>query len=87
MARLIDHLRRVTLPRPPGSLDVIYFNPEAGRLWSEQPGAHLLWSRVLPMSPEDAAADPFAHVDDLCEAYRWSVAAEPAKVQQRAPTT
>ena len=87
MARLIEHLRRCVPRRPPDAIDVIYFNPEAGRLWSEQPGAHLLWSRVLPMSPEDAAADPFAHEDDLCEAYRWSAETEPAKVQPRPPTT
>lgn len=87
MARLIAHLRMCAVDRPPGSIDVLYFNPETGALWTEQPDSYLLWRRVLPMSPEDAAADPYAHADDLCEAYRWGGESEPAKVSQRAPTT
>ncbi len=71
MARLVARLRGAMRDRPDGSLDVIYFNPEAGELWRDEPGVRLLWSRVLPMSDEDAAADPVAHEDDLCEAYRW----------------
>lgn len=71
MARLIARLRGEMRERPAGGLDVIYFNPEAGALWREQAEVRLLWSRVLPMSVEDAAADPVANPDDLCEAYRW----------------
>ncbi len=71
MARLIARLRETMRERWAGSFDVIYFNPEAGQLWREQAEVRLLWSRVLPMSAEDAGADPVANPDDLCEAYRW----------------
>lgn len=71
MARLIAHLRTARGERPPATLDIIYFNPEAAHLWSQQPGVRLLWSEVLAMSAEDTAADPVANPDDRCDAYRW----------------
>ncbi len=78
--RLINHLRS----QQPASLDIIYFNPEAAALWLNQPEIRLLWSEVLPMSPEDAAADPVANPDDLCHGYRWTRPPnEPAEVQPR----
>lgn len=93
MARLIARLRGVMRDRPGGSLDVIYFNPEAGELWRKQPEVRLLWSRVLPMSAADTAADPVANPDDFCEGYRWERASEPGlnlepeKVQAVRPGT
>jgi hypothetical protein len=53
-------------------LDIIYFNPEAGDLIERHPGFVRLWTEVLPMSREDAAADWLAGEDDLCSAYRWT---------------
>lgn len=71
MARLITRLSTAVRKRPPATLDIIYFNPEAAELWTQEPGVHQLWSKILPMSPEDAAADPIANPDDRCNAYRW----------------
>ena len=76
--RLVQNLRA----QQPAALDLLYFNPEAAALWLAQPEVRLLWSRVLPMTPDDAAADPFANPDDLCHAYRWTTPpSEPAEVQ------
>lgn len=73
MARLISHLRCTLRARASGPLDIIYFNPEAGGLWVTEPGVRQLWSEVLPMTPEDAAADPIANPDDRCDGYRWQL--------------
>ncbi len=74
MKDLLTHLTAALRHRPPGWADVIYFNPETAALWARFPQFRQVWSAVLAMSPEDAAADPFANPDDLCNGYRWQPA-------------
>ncbi|WP_158943615.1 class I SAM-dependent methyltransferase [Granulicella sp. S190] len=68
--RLIERLETEFANRP-GSLDVIYFNPESGELFESHPGFKLLWSGTVELSDEDAAADHVASPDDLCSIFRW----------------
>jgi SAM-dependent methyltransferase len=68
--KLIERLESQFAARP-GSLDIIYFNPESGDLFEAHPGFELLWSGTVPMSEEDTAADSVASPEDLCSVFRW----------------
>jgi SAM-dependent methyltransferase len=68
--RLIESISTEFAARP-GSLDLIYFNPEAGHLLDTHEGFELLWTGSIPMSEEDTAVDYVASADDLCSFYRW----------------
>ncbi|MDQ2834242.1 MAG: class I SAM-dependent methyltransferase [Acidobacteriota bacterium] len=69
--RLIDNIEAQFADRP-GTLDLIYFNPECGDLLDARPGFELLWSGTVPLSQEDAAVDSVASPEDLCSVYRWT---------------
>jgi hypothetical protein len=68
--RLIERIETDFASRP-RMLDLIYFNPECGELLEAHGGFELLWTGTVPMSEEEAAADPIASPDDLCSVYRW----------------
>ncbi len=56
----------------PGSLDILYFNPESADLFAAHSGFELLWTGPLPASEEDTAADPLLSPNDLCSLIRWT---------------
>jgi SAM-dependent methyltransferase len=70
LERLIERIETDFASRPK-MLDLIYFNPEGGGLLEAHGGFKQLWTGVVPMSEEDAAADRVASADDLCSVYRW----------------
>ena len=70
MELLVAHLSEQLKGRS-DSLEVIYFNPEAGQAFERHPGFRRIWTEIFPMSQEDTVADPYAGEDDLCSTYRW----------------
>ncbi len=81
LARLIQRIEEAFAQRP-GELDLLYVNAEFEGLLAQHPGFERLWSRSMPMSPEDAAFDRLigssdsavqygATGDEICSAWRW----------------
>jgi SAM-dependent methyltransferase len=69
VARLIDHLVHTFASRP-NQLDILYFTPDADPLFAAHPAFTTLWTRSIPISPQDAAAELPISVIDRCTAYR-----------------
>ena len=53
-----------------GTVDVIYQNAQAEKEFRRRPELRLLWREALPLSDEDARADPVATAEDVTCAYR-----------------
>jgi SAM-dependent methyltransferase len=70
MKELIERIE-IDFAARPRMLDLIYFNPEAGKLLETHRGFELLGTRTVEMSDEDAASDLVASPQDLCSVYRW----------------
>jgi len=69
MQHFVDRLAALSQSHPT-PIDIIYVHPLHGDLILAIPGASLLWSKQIPHSSEDAAADIFANRYDLCSLYR-----------------
>ena len=69
--RLLDRIQASFGGRA-GLLDIVYFNPESADAFAAHGGFELMWSGVIAMSAEDAAADLVASPDDQCHLYRWT---------------
>jgi SAM-dependent methyltransferase len=70
-ARLIRHIE-ASLRANPRSLDILYFTPDAGHLFSNHPNFTTLWSESIPISQADQALEPSISIIDRCTAYRWT---------------
>lgn len=68
--RLASHLNHSTISHP---VDLIYQNAYHAEVFSPQPGFRELWRTTLPLSVEDANADPVASPDDLTILYRFAI--------------
>jgi predicted RNA methylase len=71
LKRLIERIE-ADFADPARTLDLIYFNPEAGELLDAHQGFERLWTGTVAMSEEDAAVDLVASAEDLCSIYRWN---------------
>ena len=72
VARLfLDRLSALSTGRD-APIDLVYINPPDADLVLGVPDATLLWSKDIPLSPEDTAADIFGSRSELCCLYRLS---------------
>lgn len=71
MQKLIQHLDEIftTHSQP---LDILYFTPDSGHIFANHPRFSTLWSISIPISPQDALAEPPISVQDQCTAYRFN---------------
>lgn len=67
---LLDNVA-VSLAANPRPLDILYCNPESIRPFQKSQHFVELWSGPVPISEEDAAAQPFAAGNEICHLYRW----------------
>ncbi len=69
MKRLLEKLvRRASTGG--GVVDLVYQNPEQAEVFAEVPAIVRLWSDIIPISLDEAAADRVYTATDRCNAYR-----------------
>ena len=68
--RLLLQRLSATASERRGALDVLYAVPSQEAVFSEFPSFERLWSEAVPMSAEDAAADPVSSPEDRCSLWR-----------------
>lgn len=69
LVRLIEQIER-SFSANPRALDILYYNPGSDKLFARHPSYRQLWSGPVPISSDDAAADPFASSNEICSLYR-----------------
>jgi len=69
LRRLIEHIER-SFSANPRPLDILYSHPVSPHLFENHPSYVKLWSAQVPISPEEAEAEPFASSDELCCLFR-----------------
>jgi hypothetical protein len=70
MQKLVQHLVQI-LSVHSHPFDILYFTPDSGHLFANHPHFSTLWTASIPISPEDALAEPSISVTDQCTAYRY----------------
>jgi len=69
LAAVIDQLDRSFAARP-RPLDVLLCNAATEKPLAEHRSFTKLWTAPIPVSPEDAAAEPYAASAEICSLYR-----------------
>jgi SAM-dependent methyltransferase len=69
LRQLIDHIEG-SFSANPRPLDILYCHPVSPELFEKHPSYVKLWSAHVPISPEEAEAEPFASSDELCCLFR-----------------
>ena len=70
------------MPGGPGQLDLLYANDECEAVLATRPGWKQIWRGLVPLSPEDEAADKAIlnhqpngeyawSTEEPCAIYRW----------------
>jgi hypothetical protein len=67
---LVHRLIQRLATAPSEALDILYFTPDSGHLFAQHSSFTTLWTTPIPISPEDATAEPITEVEDLCIAFR-----------------
>lgn len=71
MKRFLAHVLEAAQSEP-RDMVFLYANPELGNLFAATPGVEFLWKDVLPLTPEEGAADRFGSYGEVFAAYRLS---------------